>query len=98
MSTVSASTPIELVADVYAKLPERVATGMQRLGRPLTLTDKILINHLTDPENQEARTRRELHRLPPRPGRDAGRHRPDGAVAVHDRRIARGRRAVDGAL
>jgi aconitate hydratase len=53
MSTVSASTPIELVEGVYAQLSDRVATGRTRLGRPLTLTEKILINHLDDPENQE---------------------------------------------
>ncbi len=53
MSTASASTPIELVERVYATLPERVALGRDRLGRPLTLTEKILINHLTDPAGQE---------------------------------------------
>jgi aconitate hydratase len=53
MSTVSAGTPIELVNKVYATLPERVALGRQRLGRPLTLAEKILINHLVDPANQE---------------------------------------------
>src|SRR3990170_4065778 len=53
MSTVSASTPIELVEGVYATLTDRVATGRNRLGRPLTLTEKILINHLNDPDNQE---------------------------------------------
>ena len=45
---VSASTPGELVQAVYAKLPERVARGRERLGRPLTLTEKVLINHLRD--------------------------------------------------
>ena len=47
---VSATTPIDLVDAVYAKLGERVALGRQRLGKPLTLTEKILINHLRDPE------------------------------------------------
>jgi aconitate hydratase len=47
---VSATTPIELVDAVYAKLPERVATGRRRLGKALTLTEKILLNHLRDPE------------------------------------------------
>ena len=50
---VEASTPIELVEQVYATLPERVAIGRRRLGRGLTLTEKILINHLDDPERQE---------------------------------------------
>ena len=53
MSTVSATTPIELVEAVYATLPERAAQGRQRLGRPLTLTEKILVNHLVDPAAQE---------------------------------------------
>ncbi len=50
---VTASTPIELVEQVYGSLPERVALGRERLGRPLTLTEKILVNHLSDPANQE---------------------------------------------
>src|SRR5258705_5450389 len=50
---VTATTPIELVEQVYAALPDRVAIGRRRLGRPLTLTEKILINHLDDPNRQE---------------------------------------------
>jgi aconitate hydratase len=49
----SAGTPIGLVSSVYATLPARAALGRKRLGRPLTLAEKILINHLSDPENQE---------------------------------------------
>ena len=44
--TVTAGTPIELVQGVYAQLPGRVAAGRARFGRPLTLTEKILLNHL----------------------------------------------------
>jgi len=43
---VTAGTPIELVNGVYATLPGRVAAGRERFGRPLTLTEKILLNHL----------------------------------------------------
>ena len=50
---VTAGTPIELVQQVYASLPDRVATAGRRLGRPLTLAEKILVNHLVDPEGQE---------------------------------------------
>ena len=46
---VTAGTPIELVNGVYGRLTERSELGRQRLGRPLTLTEKILINHLVDP-------------------------------------------------
>ena len=45
---VYANTPIELVNEVYSTLDERLATGRERLGRALTLTEKILINHLDD--------------------------------------------------
>jgi aconitate hydratase len=51
--SVSASTPIELVERVYETLPERTQLGRERLGRPLTLTEKILINHLVDPRGQD---------------------------------------------
>ena len=37
---------------VYAKLPGNVAVARERLGRPLTLTEKILFNHLADPRGQ----------------------------------------------
>ena len=47
-SEVTATTPIELVEEVYARLPERVALGRDRLGRGLTLAEKILVNHLRD--------------------------------------------------
>ncbi len=50
---VSAGTPKELVDHVYARLADRVALGTRRLGRPLTLTEKILVNHLVKPETQE---------------------------------------------
>jgi len=50
---VSAGTPIELVTSVYGTLGARVELGRTRLGRPLTLTEKILINHLVDPQQQE---------------------------------------------
>ncbi len=45
---VSATTPIELVQEVYGRLPQRMAAGRDRLGRSLTLAEKILINHLRD--------------------------------------------------
>ena len=51
--TASAGTPIELVSSVYASLEANVAIGRKRLGRNLTLTEKILINHLSDPKKQE---------------------------------------------
>ncbi|MGI9052764.1 MAG: aconitate hydratase [Ilumatobacteraceae bacterium] len=53
MTTASASTPIELVERVYATLPAATAQARRRLGRPLTLTEKVLVNHLLDPAGQE---------------------------------------------
>jgi aconitate hydratase A / 2-methylisocitrate dehydratase len=50
---VSATTPIELVDQIYARLPDRVALGRERLGRPLTFAEKILVNHLRDAQGQE---------------------------------------------
>ena len=46
---VFAETPIELVNEVYSTLDERIAWGREKLGRSLTLAEKILINHLDDP-------------------------------------------------
>ena len=53
MASVSATTPIELVERVYAALPGNVGIARDRLNQPLTLTEKILVNHLADPQNQE---------------------------------------------
>ena len=50
---VEASTPIELINGVYSTLDVRLAFGRQRLERPLTLAEKILVNHLDDPETAE---------------------------------------------
>ncbi len=47
---VFASTPVELVEGVYATLDERVGRARQRFGRPLTLAEKILVNHLDPSE------------------------------------------------
>jgi len=49
---VAASTPIELIANVYANLADSTVMGREKLGRPLTLAEKVLINHLAS-EDQE---------------------------------------------
>jgi len=46
---VTSSTPVELVRSVYDRLPGRAALGRERLGRPLTFTEKVLLNHLRTP-------------------------------------------------
>ena len=46
------STP-EIVADVYSTMERNLEVVRRRLGRPMTLTDKVLLGHLDDPEGQE---------------------------------------------
>src|SRR5215211_2403537 len=53
---VSAETPIELVEQVYGMLPERAGAFRKAVGRPVTLAEKVLANHLTAPLD-EAPTR-----------------------------------------
>jgi aconitate hydratase len=38
---------------IYATLSENLAIARRRLGRPLTLSEKVLFGHLDDPEHQE---------------------------------------------
>ena len=47
--TASASTPITLIEEVYASMAQRSDLGRDRLGRGLTLAEKILWRHLADP-------------------------------------------------
>ncbi|MFV0259286.1 MAG: aconitate hydratase [Acidimicrobiales bacterium] len=52
---VGPDTPIELIESVYATLDERVGGLRKRLGRPLTLAEKILANHLDNPDAEVER-------------------------------------------
>ncbi|MGH8903617.1 MAG: aconitate hydratase [Egibacteraceae bacterium] len=52
MPNVSGSTSASFVEAVYAKLSERVAVARRRLGRPLTVAEKILLAHMRDPEGK----------------------------------------------
>jgi aconitate hydratase len=72
MPSVTASTPASLVEGIYRRLTDAVETGRRRLGRPLTLAEKILFAHLCDVERQG------LER-----GRDYGDFFPD-RVAMQD--------------
>ena len=62
---VAANTPIELINGVYGRLAGNVAIGRERLGRPLTFAEKVLINHLRDPRNQELERGRSYADLDP---------------------------------
>jgi aconitate hydratase A / 2-methylisocitrate dehydratase len=46
-------TDLQFVRAVYERFRERVRIGRERLGRPLTLAEKILFAHLDQPETQE---------------------------------------------
>ena len=49
---VAPSTPIQLVEGVYATLDQRIGDARRRFGRPLTLAEKILVNHLDRPDQE----------------------------------------------
>jgi len=51
----TSSTPTLLVEPIYSRWAERVAVGRDRLGRPLTFAEKVLVNHLREPRGQELR-------------------------------------------
>src|SRR5574341_2032303 len=46
------STP-EMAGTLYQMMERNLAVVRRRLGRPLTLADKVLVGHLDDPEHQE---------------------------------------------
>ncbi len=48
MATVAANTPTELAQSVYTKMAANVAIGRQRLGRSMSLAEKILFGHMRD--------------------------------------------------
>ncbi|MBS9525105.1 aconitate hydratase [Litoribacter alkaliphilus] len=45
---------IEMIKAVYAKFPERIEAARKAVGKPLTLTEKILYAHLSQGEASEA--------------------------------------------
>ena len=45
---------IEMIKAVYAKYPQRVAAARKVVGRPLTLSEKILYTHLWQGNATEA--------------------------------------------
>ena len=48
---------IEMIKEVYAKYPERIAAARKVVGKPLTLAEKILYAHLWDGNASEAHAR-----------------------------------------
>jgi aconitate hydratase len=51
MTTIE-STPA-MVSKVYATMAKNLKVVRRRLGKPLTLADKVLLGHLDDPEHQD---------------------------------------------
>lgn len=49
---------IEMIKARYRTMPERVRKIREQLGRPLTLTEKILLSHLDDPDSLSAGLKR----------------------------------------
>src|SRR5262245_39575050 len=49
-TTIGPNTPLALVEEAYARFPDRVATARRRLGRPVTLAEKVLFAHADDAE------------------------------------------------
>ena len=52
MATTIESTPA-MAAKVYATMARNLEVVRRRLGKPLTLADKVLLGHLDDPEKQD---------------------------------------------
>ncbi|MBA4302280.1 MAG: aconitate hydratase [Cyclobacterium sp.] len=48
---------IEMIKAVYARFPERIAAARKAVGRPLTLTEKILYAHLSEGSASQAYSR-----------------------------------------
>src|SRR5437899_12352086 len=49
---VTIESTAEMAAKVYETLERHLAIVRRRLGRPLTLADKVLLGHADDPEHQ----------------------------------------------
>jgi aconitate hydratase len=45
---------LDMMKQVYAQFPERIAAARKAVGKPLTLSEKILYAHLWDGEAKEA--------------------------------------------
>jgi aconitate hydratase len=46
-------TTAEMVKKTYKNSEDRLAIVRKRLGRPITLAEKVVFGHLDDPQNQE---------------------------------------------
>jgi aconitate hydratase len=46
------SMSVEVIKKLYASMPDKLAKARKKFGRPLTLTEKILVSHADDLESQ----------------------------------------------
>ena len=75
---------LEMIKKVYASFPERVTAARKIVGRPLTLTEKILYTHLWQGEATATFERGKSYvDFAPGSRRHAGCYRPDGPPPVH---------------
>ncbi len=63
MNTIDSTS--EFVAGTYGKMENKLAAARRRLGRPMTLAEKILLSHLDDPETPEPERGRSYVQLRP---------------------------------
>ena len=80
---VTIESTAEMAAKVYETMERNLAIVRRRLGRPLTLADKVLLGHADDPEHQEMEAGKSYSVPPSRPRRAAGRARADRDAPVH---------------
>ena len=50
---VTIESTADMAAKVYETMERNLAVVRRKLGRPLTLADKVLLGHADDPEHQE---------------------------------------------
>ncbi|WP_245897206.1 hypothetical protein [Hymenobacter nivis] len=90
---------LEMIRGVYAGMGARIEAARTAVGRPLTLTEKILYAHLYGGSVKQAYERGVSYvDFAPDPRGHAGRYGPNGAAPVHAGRQAHRRRAQHRAL
>ena len=80
---------IQMIKKVYERMPERVNKAREILGRPLTLTEKILYAHLWEELPSQAFVRGKDY-VDFAPDRLSGCHSTDGTPSVYARRKVQG--------
>ena len=51
MAAPQVASSVEFVSNAYKKIDENIKIVRRRLNRPLTYAEKVLLGHLTDPQN-----------------------------------------------